>query len=274
MSSLRDRAAANPLIRFAYRARVLGQEFESVRARPRDSARFLVRGREVSNFTYEVENMAEMARFVAEVTGSSEAEADSAIAELAGDEPLLRDLRATLAANPRREAIPLLGYRRAAHAITRLSKPKSVFEVGTHDGLGSAAIAAALEANSAERAPGVLHTFDINPDAGWLIPARVDEHVQMHAGEITDTLPPLLSADRPEFVFQDVGHAFEHAEFVFSKALEATRGHRLYLMSEVDTESHLPRLCEREGEPYFAFTERPHRHFWHGHTWGVGVFGG
>ena len=94
------------------------------------------------------------------------------------------------------------------------------------------------------------------------------------SAEVTETLPQVLAKGPPDFVFQDVGHAFEHAEFVFERALEATRGRRLILMSEVDDATHLPDLCEREGAPYFSFTERPKRHFWHGHTWGAGVFGG
>ena len=45
-------------------------ERESVRLRPRDSARFLFRGREVNNFTYEIENMDDLAAFVGSVTGA------------------------------------------------------------------------------------------------------------------------------------------------------------------------------------------------------------
>lgn len=262
------------MLRFAYRARVLAGERESVRERPRDSARFLFRGREVSNFTYEIENMADLARFAQEVTGSSDAEVEGALAELADDAALVSELRSTLDSNPRREVEPLFGYRRAAHAIARLAKPPRVIEIGTHDGLGSVAIAAALERNAAEGRPGRLATLDINPDAGWLIPERFKAVSRMHIGEVTDTLPIVLADEPPSFVFQDVGHAFDHAQFVFESALEATRGRPLILMSEVDDATHLPDLCAREGAPYFSFTERPHRHFWHGHTWGAGVFGG
>lgn len=273
MSRLREIAAANPLVRFAYRAKVLAHERESIRRRPRDSARFLFRGREVSNFTYEIENLDDLARFVAQVTDAALADVDSALAELRLDTALVADLRVGLTSNPKREAEPLFGYRRAAYAITRLAKPARVVEVGTHDGLGSVAIAAALERNAADGAAGTLATIDINPDAGWLMPDRLLPFAEVHVGEVRDVLPAIVADAPPEFAFQDVGHAFEHADFVFETLVERARGRRLILMSEVDDATHLPSLCAREGAAYHEFAEVPERHFWHGHTWGAGVFG-
>ena len=197
---------------------------------------------------------------------------DAAIRELADDRALVDELRRGLATNSRREAEPRFGYRRASHAIVRLTKPERVVEIGTHDGLGSVAIAAALARNAEEGSPGELHTLDINERSGWLVPGHLEEFVHLHVGEVAETLPAVFAEAPPDFVFQDVGHAFEHRSFVFERSVEAARGRRLILMSEIDSAPELPALCERESAAYFDFTERPHRHFWHGHTWGAGVF--
>lgn len=269
----RDRITGNPVVRFGYRAYTLARERESVRRRPRASARFLFRGREVDNFTYEVANLTELAGFAAAVAGRPLEAAEAALEELERDSVLYEELEARLRPNRRREPVPRFGYRRAAYAVVRLVRPAAVVEVGTHDGLGAAAMAAALDRNASDGEPGTLHTLDQNPSAGWLIPERLRPRVRLHVGDVLDVLPAVLAQEPAELLFQDVGHAFEPRAEVFAMAADAARG-PVTIMSEIDGMPELSALARERGGRYHSFRETPLDHFWHGHEWGAAVLPG
>ena len=268
---VRQALIGNRIVRFSYRMVTLARALDLVRSKPRESWDFLLRGKELTNFTYENANVADMERFVADVTGSPLALVREIFAEIGADERLMAELGRALESNPRRESDPKLGYRRVSYAIVRLTKPAHSVELGTHDGMGAALIASALERNAAEGSPGVIHSHDLSPESGWVVPSRLRKWIRFHYGPISETLPVTLSETLPEYVIVDIGHAWDEQDEVFRRVRETSTG-RLVLITEVDCTTNLPDFAKATGGRYVAFKEVPLGHFWRGHVWGAAIY--
>lgn len=268
---IRQALIDNRVVRFGYRMVVLARARDMVRSKPRESWEFLLHGKELTNYTYENANAADMERFVADVTGAPLPRVREMFAEIDADERLMAELGRRLESNPRRESEPKLGYRRASYAIVRLTKPEHSVELGTHDGMGAAAIASALERNAAEGSPGMLHALDLNPESGWVVPSRLRGWIRFHHGPISETLPATLGEATPEYVIVDIGHAWDEQDEVFRRVRETATG-RLVLITEVDWTTNLPDFAEATGGRYVAFKEEPLGHFWRGHVWGAAIY--
>jgi hypothetical protein len=277
MERLKQRLARAWLLRFAVRLQVLLHNRSAARKRPRDALGYLFRSRELSNFTYELENMDDLARAVAEGLGAPVASVRECIDELDRDTELRDELRALLGANPKRDSDPRYGYRYMYYCVVRLTHPEVVVEVGTHDGLGAALLLRALERNAAAGHPGELHTLDQTAEAGWLIPQRLRERCTHHTGDATETLEPLLRERGCGFLIDDIGFAFPGKPWLFEAALgQATRP--LTIASEFpartdgDPPTALFEAAEVHGGRYAEFVEQPRQHFWPGHAQGLASF--
>ena len=165
-SKLRSRVAASPLARGAaiprrtmivarYDAQVIGRSVD-----------WLVRGRETHNFTYDLDplNRDQLGWFVSAVTGAEIAKVRGWMQELEDDNKLTDHLTRRLSSNPRRgigARKPQWARRIGWYALVRAAQPDQVVETGTHPGLGSCVIAAALLRNG----HGRLTTIDVDPEA-------------------------------------------------------------------------------------------------------------
>jgi hypothetical protein len=158
LSRRRD-AVTNPVVLFLLRLLLVLRRSSAARERPWEALRYLVRGREVTNLTYELANVDEMVAMVALVLGTEPHALSPFVHELQSDRELRERLSAKLATRANRSRRPRYGKRQITYCLVRASKPRVVVEAGTFDGLGTAVVARALERNAAEGHPGHVHTL-------------------------------------------------------------------------------------------------------------------
>jgi predicted O-methyltransferase YrrM len=254
-----------------FKLRGLWRDREMARRRPRDAARYALRSRELSNFTYELENESEIEGFLAGPLATPPERIAGYLEELRSDEELLTRLRRALAANPRRDDEPRLGKRRALYCAVRAERPQVVAESGVHDGLGSVVLLRALERNEAEGGPrGRLLGFDINPDAGWLVEAA--EGFELIVGDARETLKPALARDGVDLLVQDSLKEHSHETFELEAAAANRRGDRLILYSDdASATGALREVCARHRGRSSFLREVPRDHYWRGNELGLCV---
>jgi Methyltransferase domain len=124
---------------------------------------------EVDNFTYEIANKDDLATWVDDLCGGGEF-----VGELDRDERIRRELDARTLMRPSVKRRMRFGRRLGWYAIVRALEPDVVAETGTHDGLGSVALLAALARNGG----GTLVSIDPKPGSGWLVPERLRDRWQ------------------------------------------------------------------------------------------------
>jgi hypothetical protein len=242
------------------------------RERPRDAARWLLRSRELSNFTYELRNEDAIPPLLEGVLGGPAESYAAYLDELRGDRELIDDLRERLAASPRRDSEPRLGKRRLLYCVVRAERPELIAESGLHDGLGAAVLLRALERNEREGSPGRLLSFDLNADAGWLVDAeRHAGRFEFVPGDVRATLEPALErAGGAALLIQDSLKTHEHETFELEAACRHPRGDRLVLYSDdASSTGALGEVCERHGGRSATLWEEPERHHWRGNELGL-----
>jgi hypothetical protein len=240
-----------------------------VAARPRDAARYLLHSRELTNFTYELQNEAELADLVAGAVGARNEEAARYLDELRADLELIDSLSSALQSNPRRDDLALLGKRRALYAMVRMARPRVVVEAGIRDGLGTAVLLRALQRNRADGAPGKLLAFDIEPASGWLVGEQLRQvpH-EWHIGDIVELLPESLCDVEVDMFVHDSLKTPEHERFEFELAVEHG-AERLILYTDDDSVTGALRaVCAEHGGRSSFMQEQPDRHFWRGNLLG------
>jgi predicted O-methyltransferase YrrM len=268
--TLQRRLRSSRLARAGFNARTIARGHRSDALRhPVLVARFLATTPEVSNWTYDLENADELLALAAGAVGRPAAELLAYGRELETDQGLRQALRDRLAARRDRGSEPHYGKRVILYALVRSIGPVMVAEAGTHDGFGSVVIAAALRRNIAEGRPGRLLTFDVNPDAGWLLSDRDLEIVAQHTGRTVDTLPVHLTDGVDLFIHDSLRTAEnEHAEYAIARA--NARGEAVYLVcDDVNTTDALVELCAEHDVPLTRMKERPARHWWPGNVLGL-----
>ena len=154
---------------------------------------WLVHERETTNFTYELStlNRDQLCWFVCAVTGAEIGAVRDAMRELEGDRELFAALSQRLRSNPTRRvcaAAPHVGRRAGWYVIVRMLQPDHVVETGTHLGLGTCVIAAALLRNG----HGRVTTIDIDADSGYLIDEPYSRVVDQRVGSSVDELRHLV----------------------------------------------------------------------------------
>ena len=142
-----------------------------------------MRGRETTNYTYDLDklNLDQLCWFVAAVTGAEIGQVRAWTQELNKDEDLFGELTRRLSSNPTWRVCatePHWARRLGWYAIVRATEPEHVVETGTHLGLGSCIIAAALLKNG----HGRLTTIDVDADSGYLITEPWAEVIDRRTG--------------------------------------------------------------------------------------------
>jgi predicted O-methyltransferase YrrM len=257
----------HPAVLAAFRALLIARNLGAAARRPRAALRFLVRSREVTNLTYELANMPSLVKLVASVLEVEPAAVERCVAELHDDEELRAAIRGRLSSRRNRDHEPRYGKRYAIYSIVRLTRPGIVIETGTHDGLGSTVIARALERNALEGAEGHLHTFDINPESGWLIEVG-HPRVTRHLGDVRETLPQ-VAAQGVDVLVQDSAKILAHERWEFTTALSSPGGALVMYSDDVSATGALPELCRQLSARYGSFREEPLGHFWPGNEIGL-----
>jgi predicted O-methyltransferase YrrM len=266
---LRRALEAVPPARFSYRLGLLIRHPGMVAAAPRGSARYLLHSRELTNFTYELRNEAELATLVAGALGARPNEAAGYLDELRADSELIESLNSALRSNRRRDDVALLGKRRALYAMVRTARPKVVVEAGINDGLSTAVLLRALQRNEAQGYAGKLLSFDIDPASGWLVGEQLRRgRYQQHIGDIVELLPVALRDLEVDMFVHDTLKAPEHERFELELAAEHG-AERLILYTDDDSVTGVLRaICADRGGRSSFLQEQPDRHFWRGNLLG------
>lgn len=241
-------------------------------ARPYEALRYLVAGKELTNFTYELGNEDELVAFLADALEVEPTPVRAWLDEVKDDEGLLEPLRQRLREHRDRVDEPLFGRRLGWYVLVRALKPRVAVETGTHDGLGTSLLLRALQRNSEEGSPGTLITFDLDPGSGWLVPDELRGGLETVSGDVRRTLPEAIAGRRIGFFVHDSLHEYEHERWEFELAL-AHADDRLALVSDnARDSSSLADLARERGLAYRQFDEAPVGHFYAGAALGLVLY--
>jgi methyltransferase family protein len=226
------------------------------------SVDWLVRGRETTNFTYDLAplNIDQLCWFVSTVSGAQISQVRSWMAELADDERLVSEVTKRLASNPRRGICakePHWARRAGWYALVRAAQPDNVVETGTQLGLGSCAIAAALLRNG----HGRLTTIDIDPEAGYLIGEPWVSVIDRRTGSSLDILAGLQDVD---MFIHDSLHTYDYESKELAAVGPNLRDDAIVLSDNAHESAALSDWAERTGRHYLFFAEQPLDHWWPG----------
>jgi hypothetical protein len=262
IQSLRRRLAVSPVARGAafplrtmavarYDARVIGRSLD-----------WLVRGRETTNYTYDLDslNRDQLCWIVSAVSGAEIGQVRAWVRELEDDRELSDQLTRRLSSNPRWRICakePHWARRFGWYALVRATQPDQVVETGTHLGLGSCVIAAALLRNG----HGRLTTIDIDPEAGYLIAEPWAGVIDRRTGSSVDLLATVRDVD---MFLHDSLHTYDY-EATELKAVEPNlRPGAIILSDNAHDSAALSDWAERSGRHYLFFKEHPADHWWPG----------
>jgi hypothetical protein len=261
-SKLRRRLAASPVARGAalplrtfavarYDARLIGRSID-----------WLVRGRETHNFTYDLDdlNQDQLSWFVSAITGAEVGQVRAWMQELEKDEDLIGELTRRLSDNPFRRICatePHWARRVGWYALVRATEPERVVETGTHLGLGSCVIAAALLRNG----HGRLTTMDIDADAGYLI---TEPWASVIDRQIGSSVTELASVRDVGIFLHDSLHTYDYETRELAAVEPNLRSDAIILSDNAHASAALSDWAERTGRRYLFFRENPRDHWWPG----------
>lgn len=227
------------------------------------SVNWLIRSRETTNYTYDIAalNRDQLCWFVSAVTGVEIGQVRLWAEELERDNDLIQHLTARLASNPRKRVCarePHWARRLGWYALVRAIEPEHVVETGTHLGLGSCIIAAALRRNG----HGKLTTIDIDPDSGYLIGGTWATIIDRRIGSSVDVLGSM--DDGVDIFLHDSLHTYDYE----ASELVAVQPHlsngAIVLSDNAHDSRALSDWAERNGRHYLFFKESPVAHWWPG----------
>jgi hypothetical protein len=256
-------------LRWITKARLVRRHQFDWRERPLRAARFVLLDPEVESFTYELANRAELLDFAADVLGHDRMAIARHAAEVDEDRELLRFPRRW----QHKRRLPLAN-RLFAYVAVRALKPELVVETGIHDGLGSLVILRALERNAEDGRPGLLISFDINADTGWLVPEHLRTRWQRVCGSTLSELEPALTGRSVDMSVHDASsqRSVQQVEF------EAVLRHRADSLVVVNCAGPdnpvLARLCAREDGRERRFQSQSLDHIYPGNLIAVATFPG
>jgi len=226
------------------------------------SVDWLLRGRETTNFTYDLNslNRDQLCWFISAVTGAEIGQVRTWMQELEDDSHLAEHLTRRLSSNPRRRICatePHWARRSGWYAIVRAAQPDHVVETGTHLGLGSCVIAAALLRNGRGR----LTTIDIDPEAGYLIGEPWASVIDRRVGDSTGMLGALRDVD---MFLHDSLHTYDYETRELTAVEPNLHSDAIILSDNAHESRALSDWAERSGRHYLFFKEQPLGHWWPG----------
>lgn len=261
-SKLRRRIATSPIARGAalplrtmavtrYNAHLIGRSLD-----------WLMHSRETTNYTYDLDsiNRDQLCWFVSAVTEAEIGQVRGWVEELEKDEDLLGELTRRLSSNPLRRICatePHLARRFGWYALVRAAQPDHIVETGTHLGLGSCVIAAALLRNG----HGCLTTIDVDPEAGYLITEPWADVIDRRTGSSIDHLAMMRDVD---MFLHDSLHTYDYETRELEAVEPYLRSGAIVLSDNAHDSAALSDWAERTGRRYLFFREHPRDHWWPG----------
>lgn len=233
---------------------------------------WVVRSRELSNFTYDLTDLSReyLAGVVSWISGMSWEAACGFIAEFYRDaEPLRAHVARCTAQTPDRfvsDTSAKPGRRLLYYALARTLKPRTILEAGVHRGFGTVILDAALEKNREEGCPGRVIGVDLNPDAGYLVQKPYDQHAQVIAGDVLSFLEHGLDRMVDLYIHDTANDAgLESREY---ELVEKRLAPRAVILSVWHT-GVLMKFARRTGRKYLMFKEETRESWFPGSTMGI-----
>lgn len=247
------------LYRFRVALRYLGKNIKEL-------AIWLVRSRETTNFTYDLEesNKRHLAAFVAQVTGAPYRDIQGYIAEIENDADLRRHIQETARSGVDNvtDSDVKYGRRLGWYAIVRVQKPGVVVETGVDKGLGSCVLTAALARNSREGHEGYYYGTDINPEAGYLLGGKYARFGSILFG---DSIESLRELDGYVDVFiNDSAHSTDYEAREYEAVSDKLSKGAIVLGDNSHATDRLLEFAERNGRHFLFFQEQPKGHWYPG----------
>jgi predicted O-methyltransferase YrrM len=156
------------------------------------------------------------------------------------------------------------------YCLTRILKPKLVFEAGTAHGMGALLIIHALKLNEAEGFPGELITVDLNPNAGKLLkhlPSDYRASLDFIIGDTESTLA--LCTSEVDLFFHDTVNISSHEKSHYD-LLDKRISRAGVICTSWGMSGILAEYSDRRGRCYLEFTSQPEHH-WSCDTMGISL---
>lgn len=234
---------------------------------------WLVNSRELSNFTYALEEMNKryLAAFVAEIAGERVEkilyyfdEIEMATEMRSYIERIVTGSEFEKVADKKIE----YGRRIAWYALVRSKKPKVVVETGVEKGLGSCVIVSALMKNLGEGYPGCLLATDIDPKAGLLVkPRPYSDFVKVLYGDSIESLKQLR--DEIDIFIHDSDHRREYEWGEYTVVGKLLSKNSFIISDNAHCSDALWAFAKETGRSFLSFQERPSHHWYPGVVLGV-----
>lgn len=235
-------------------------------------ARWLFASRELTNFTYDLDelNARHLAAMIADVTGQGIERIEAYLGEIQGDEAL----RAHVAAATRSSAFARVadetaryGRRVGWYAFARALKPATIVETGIDKGLGACVLAAALRRNREEGHPGTYYGTDIDPRAGYLFTGEYAREGRILVGDSIVSLRGL--AGPIDLFINDSDHSADYEAREYEAVADKLSARAVILGDNAHVTDRLLEFARRTGRHFLFFREQPRAHWYPGA--GIGI---
>lgn len=247
------------------------RRYSAIRVAPTFALTYMIAGREIDNFTYEISNRAELADVLAQALGVEAHDTRALIDELDEDVQFRHDVDALLLGRADRPSTMPFGRRIGWYVATRIQRPRTVVETGVHDGLGSALLLRALARNAESGDDGRLLSFDVRSDVGWLIPAHLRVRHEIYVGNALELIPSCDLSEGVDLFVHDSDHRYEHETAELELILPLCARRAVILSDNVHACDAFVDFCDRQETAAHVFLEAPVRHFYPGAGLGIAL---
>lgn len=266
------RVRALSRLRWIAKSRVLSRCGVRLRDNPRRYLSYLLWDPELESYTYDVANIDELARFLADEFDVDREQALSYLREPEADPVFNADWSRRMRWRFDVKHRMQLGNRLIWWGLVRTLRPELIVECGIFTGIGSLVLLRALERNREEGSPGELLSIDADPTMGWAVPAERTDHWTTVTGMTTDVLEECLRGRRADLLIHDTPHTYENQIHEFATALDHASDLLVLVDSGGEQTTALRDICKKQDGRYRYFREVPEDHFYPVNGSGIGIF--
>lgn len=254
---------------FCFRAKTAGAYSRQLLSR---LFRWLVRSREITNFTYDLEenNKRYLASLIADIANIEFSTAMTYIREIDEDTKLRQHVADAIEASGMAfmaDKEVRFGRRIGWYVFARALKPRVIFETGVDKGLGSCILAAALERNCVEGYEGRYYGTDIDPEAGYLLAGEYARYGSILYG---DSIESLRQFDgHIDLFINDSDHSAEYEAEEYRTISSKLSDHAIILGDNSHCTDELLQFSLQTNRHFAYFQENPRDHWYPGA--GIGI---
>jgi hypothetical protein len=234
--------------------------------------KWLVRSKETTNFTYDLDNKNKMylASLISDITNKEYSLIVKYINEVEDDVVLRAHIsNKTISSKFFFMADKKVRYGRRVgwYAMVRALKPKTIIETGVDKGLGACVLTAALMRNHLEGDEGQYYGTDINPKAGYLL---ADDYAKYGRLLYGDSIKSLIDFDgKIDLFINDSEHSDEYEAEEYSVISDKLSANAVILGDNSHCSDKLLEFSLDKNRSFVFFQENPVEHWYPGA--GIGI---